>query len=76
VGKPAFLCVTVENKNETGLVVETQHAGSLHGYSVLRALIGEIDAARPAGMMAAKNAQIASEIAATLSASGSQNETP
>ena len=45
-------------------------------YSVLNALIGEIDAARPAGMIAAKNAHAASAPAATLSAIGSQNETP
>ena len=45
-------------------------------YSVLNALIGEIDAARPAGMTAAKNAHAASAPAATLSAIGSQNETP
>ena len=38
--------------------------------------IGEIDAARPAGMRAAKNAQVASDVAATASASGSQNDTP
>ena len=45
-------------------------------YSVLNALIGEIDAARPAGMIAAKNAHTASAPAATPSAIGSQNETP
>jgi hypothetical protein len=38
--------------------------------------MGEIEAARPAGMMAAKNAQIASAVAATVKANGSQNETP
>ena len=45
-------------------------------YSVRRALIGEIEAARPAGMIAAKKAQIASAPAATLSAIGSQNDMP
>ena len=45
-------------------------------YSVLRAFIGEIDAARLAGIMAAKNAQMASALVATASASGSQMETP
>src|SRR5256885_12473001 len=38
--------------------------------------MGEIDAARFAGMMAAKNEQIASAPAATVSASGSHEETP
>jgi hypothetical protein len=45
-------------------------------YSVRNAFIGEIEAARPAGMIAAKNAQMASELAATVSANGSQMETP
>jgi hypothetical protein len=46
------------------------------GYSVRSALIGEIDAARAAGIMAAKNEQIASAPAATIRASGSQDLTP
>ena len=45
-------------------------------YSIRSASMGEIDAARFAGMMAAKNEQIASAPAATVSASGSQEETP
>ena len=45
-------------------------------YSALSAFMGEIDAARLAGMMAAKNAQMASALAATVSAKGSQLETP
>ena len=45
-------------------------------YSVRSAFIGEIDAARPAGMIAAKKAQIARAVAATVSAIGSQNDTP
>ncbi len=45
-------------------------------YSALNALTGEIAAARSAGMMAAKNAQTASAIAATTRAKGSQLETP
>jgi hypothetical protein len=45
-------------------------------YSVLSAFMGEIDAARPAGMMAARNAQIVSAHAARASAKGSQLETP
>ncbi len=45
-------------------------------YSILSALMGEIDAARAAGTMVAKKAQIASAIAATLRAIGSQMETP
>jgi hypothetical protein len=45
-------------------------------YSVLNAFIGEIDAARRAGIMAAKNAEIASEPAATPRAIGSQMEMP
>ncbi len=38
--------------------------------------MGEMEAARFAGMMAAKNEQIASAPAATLSAKGSHEETP
>jgi hypothetical protein len=38
--------------------------------------MGEMEAARLAGIMAAKNEQIASAPAATASASGSQEETP
>ncbi len=50
---------------------------SVHSvYSVLSALIGEMLAARLAGMIAAKKAEIASATAATLNASGSQKETP
>jgi hypothetical protein len=45
-------------------------------YSILSAFIGEIDAALPAGMIAAKNADTASALVATISASGSQLETP
>ena len=46
------------------------------GYSILSAFIGEMDAARFAGMMAAKKEQIANAPAATVRASGSQEETP
>ena len=42
------------------------------GYSVLSAVMGEIEAARRAGMIAAKNAEMASADAATASARGSQ----
>jgi hypothetical protein len=45
-------------------------------YSILSAFMGEMEAARLAGMMAAKKEQIASDIVATLSAGGSQEETP
>jgi hypothetical protein len=45
-------------------------------YSVLSAFMGEIDAARLAGMIAARNAQHASAPVATPNASGSQLETP
>lgn len=45
-------------------------------YSMRSAFIGEMDAARFAGMMAAKNEQIASAPAATVRATGSQEETP
>lgn len=45
-------------------------------YSARSAFMGEIRAARMAGMMAAKNAQMASALAATVSANGSQLETP
>jgi len=45
-------------------------------YSILSAFMGEIDAARFAGIMAAKNEQIASAPAATVSAGGSHEDTP
>ncbi len=45
-------------------------------HSILSASTGEIEAARLAGMMAAKKAQIASATAATPSAIGSQLTTP
>jgi hypothetical protein len=45
-------------------------------HSIRSARMGEIAAARPAGMIAAKNAQTISEMAAIESATGSQNETP
>ena len=45
-------------------------------YSLLSAVIGEMEAARIAGIMAAKNAAMASDPAATISATGSQLETP
>ena len=45
-------------------------------YSIRSASMGEIDAARLAGIMAAKKAQMASALAANVSAKGSQLETP
>ncbi len=45
-------------------------------YSALRAMTGEMEAARVAGIMAAKNAHRARAIAAKLRANGSQLETP
>jgi hypothetical protein len=45
-------------------------------YSILNAFIGEMDAARRAGITAAKNAEIASAVAAMPRARGSQLETP
>lgn len=45
-------------------------------YSIRSAFMGEIDAARAAGMIVATKAHVASAPAATLSASGSQNDTP
>jgi len=45
-------------------------------YSILNASMGEIDAARFAGIMAAKNEQIARAPAAKVSASGSHDATP
>jgi len=48
----------------------------LQHYSILSAFIGEMEAARFAGMMAAKKEQMASAPAATLSANGSHEETP
>ena len=45
-------------------------------YSVRSALMGEIVAARPAGMTAAKKVQPTSDPAATDRAKGSQNDTP
>jgi hypothetical protein len=54
----------------------TYHVSPFPGYSFLSASIGEIDAARRAGMTAAKNADIASVAVATANANGSQLETP
>jgi hypothetical protein len=45
-------------------------------YSILSALMGEMEAARFAGIMAAKKEQTASAAAAMVNASGSQEETP
>jgi hypothetical protein len=45
-------------------------------YSIRRALMGEMDAARFAGMMAAKKEQRASAVAEAVRASGSRDETP
>ena len=45
-------------------------------YSVLSAITGEIEAAREAGIMAAKNAQTARALDAKVRASGSHFETP
>jgi hypothetical protein len=45
-------------------------------YSILRAVMGEMEAARFAGIMAAKKEQTASAPAAMVNASGSQEETP
>jgi len=45
-------------------------------YSSRSASMGEIDAARLAGIMAAKKAEMASALAAKVSAKGSQLETP
>ena len=45
-------------------------------YSIRSALMGEIEAARLAGIMVAKNAQRASALAARVSANGSQLVTP
>jgi hypothetical protein len=45
-------------------------------YSVLSAFIGEVDAARRAGITPAKNAEIAKAMAAMPRAMGSQLETP
>ena len=53
--------------------------GTLHNFirhSVLSAFIGEMDAARRAGITAAKNAEIARAKAAIPRAMGSQLETP
>jgi hypothetical protein len=46
------------------------------GYSMRRAFIGASTAALDAGTIAAMNAANASALAATLSAAGSQNDTP
>jgi hypothetical protein len=45
-------------------------------YSVRKARIGEMTAARAAGMIAARNEEIVSAQAAAARASGSQGETP
>jgi hypothetical protein len=57
-------------------ILELNGGRSKAPYSARSALIGEIAAARPAGMMAAKNAHPASDPAATVRAKGSQNDTP
>jgi hypothetical protein len=49
---------------------------SLLHYSTRRAWVGEMEAARLAGMMAAKKEQMARATAEMESASGSQEETP
>jgi len=45
-------------------------------YSILRAFMGEMEAARLAGMAAAKKEQMPSALAATVRAKGSHEETP
>ncbi len=45
-------------------------------YSIRNAFMGEMEAARSAGIIAAKKEQVASAMAATVSASGSQVKTP
>src|SRR6202035_2070150 len=55
---------------------DLQILASRYAYSILSAFIGEIEAARFAGIIAAKNEQIASAPAATLRASGSHEVTP
>ena len=59
-----------------GVWVRASRSSFLWPYSVRSALIGEIAAARTAGMMAAKNAHPASEPAATVRAKGSHDATP
>jgi len=56
----------------------SNHRGSADAryYSVRSALIGKVAAARPAGMIAAKNAHPASDPAPSVRAEGSQNDTP
>ncbi len=51
-------------------------ASSERPYGVLSAFMGEIGAARSAGVTAAKKPQMASAPAARLTANGSQLETP
>jgi hypothetical protein len=73
--------VRLQAKGRRGRRLRTRGSAPLYAepqelsYSFLRASIGEIDAARRAGMTAAKNADIASVAAATAKANGSQLET-
>src|SRR6185295_8495658 len=64
------------NPGEDEYYLIAQFCAAAPVYSVLSAFVGEIDAARLAGMIAAKNAEIARAPAATDKASGSQLETP
>src|SRR5436189_5004352 len=64
------------NPGEDEYYLIAQFCAAAPVYSVLKAFVGEMDAARLAGMIAAKNAEMARAPAATDKASGSQLETP
>src|ERR1700689_4138426 len=69
----AFSGARLAPRGEHGLSLERINR---RDYSILRALMGEMEAARFAGIMAAKKEQTASAPAAMVNASGSQEETP
>jgi hypothetical protein len=64
------------NIHEEAMLYEAAALVLVIGYSVRNAFMGEMDAARRAGITAAKNAETASANAAMPRAAGSQLETP
>jgi hypothetical protein len=64
------------NIHEEAMLYEAAALVLVTGYSVRNAFMGEMDAARRAGITAAKNAETASANAAMPRAAGSQLETP
>lgn len=73
---PKHYFASLRMESEGLSTTESIFAAFCQGYSTLSALTGEMDAARSAGIIAAPNAQMASALAATTSANGSQLGTP